>query len=322
MVPSTPSAPRPAADDVERPTPLGRSLDFEELRRRGFEAVQAGSLPEATLYFERAVDVAGNEGDGERHDLALCNLAIVHVELCETDEAVIDRDLESLRGILARTHTVENGWLASHHVARIYERRKFFKKGLFYARMALDRSAWVDRADWTAYSHNLLGNLLLAECWLDEAVEHYEQALALLSGDDVWRARALDNLGYCRGLEGDLEGALELLQESREIFDRHGAERYTLSNHLALSFVHLKAARPDSASEHARAASELARRYHDPEGLKNALYMLGESLRRLDLSEAAADAFGQLQRRFYPDQPAIGDLLMQLDTLELVNLRA
>jgi tetratricopeptide (TPR) repeat protein len=298
------------------------SLDFEELRRRGFEAVQAGSLPEATLYFERALEVAEELGDPAPRDLAVCNLAIVHVELCETDESIIERDLGALRGILARTHSVENGWLASHHLARIYERRKAFKKGLFYARMALDRSSWVERTDWRAYSHNILGNLLLAESWLQEAVEHYQSALALLENDDVWRARVLDNLGYCRALEGDLEGALSLLLESRDSFERHRAERYTLTNHLALAYVHLCADRHQEAHHHATTASELAQRYRDADGLKNSLYLLGEASLRLDDRDGAFGAYARLQSRFFPDQPAIGDLLMQLDTLELVNLRA
>ena len=312
-----------AATD-ERPP---RSLSFEELRNRGFDAVQSGALNEAVLYFERARDLAEAEGEGDPHDLAVCNLAIVHVELCETDESVIEGDLAALRGILARMHSVENGWLASHHLARIYERRKAFKKGLFYARMALDRSGWVERTDWRAFSHNILGNLLLAESWLEEAVEHYEQALALLSdddggGDDVWRARVLDNLGYCRALEGDFDAALRLLLESRESFQRHRAERYTLSNHLALAYVHLCAGRHREAQSHATTASELALRYGDPDGLKNALYLLGEASLGLDDRESAFGAYARLQSRFFPDQPAIGDMLMQLDTLELVNLRA
>ncbi|HVS63131.1 MAG TPA: tetratricopeptide repeat protein [Thermoanaerobaculia bacterium] len=307
---------------VGRAFPDQPRLGFEALRQRGFEAVQAGSLPEATLYFERALEVAEGLGDQTRSDLALCNLAIVHVELCETDESVIERDLSVLRGILARTHSTENGWLASHHLARIYERRKAFKRGLFYARMALDRSSWVERVDWRAYSHNILGNLLLAESWLQDAVEHYERALALLESDDVWRARVLDNLGYCRALEGDLDGALSLLLESQASFQRHRAERYTLSNHLALAYVHLRAGRCEEARDHASAASELAQRYHDSDGSKNALYLLGEALLRLDDREGAVGAYARLQRRFFPDQPAIGEMLMQLDTLELVNLRA
>ncbi|HVS64532.1 MAG TPA: tetratricopeptide repeat protein [Thermoanaerobaculia bacterium] len=309
------SPPPPAPPLSPRP-----SLGFEELRRRGFEAVQAGVLEEAVLCFERARDLA--EGDGTKRDLATCNLAIVHVELCDTDEAEIERDLVALRTILGRTHSVENGWLASHHLARIYERRKLFKRGLFYARMALDRSAWVERTDWTAYSHNLLGNLLLAESWVDEAEGHYRHALTLLSSDDVWRARVLDNLGYCQALLGDLEQAFALLEESQSSFTRHRAERYTLSNHLALAFTHLLAGQDQAAREHADAAAGLARRFDDADALKNALYLLGQALQRLGDAPGAAHVFGRLQRRFYPDQPAIGDLLMQVDTLSLVNLRA
>jgi phosphoglucomutase len=40
---------------------------------------------------------------------------------------------------------------------------------LFYARIALERAEALGRQDWVASTHNHIGNVLLAESFVDEA---------------------------------------------------------------------------------------------------------------------------------------------------------
>ena len=62
----------------------------------------------------------------------------------------------------------------------------------------------LGRRDWLASSCNLMGNTLLAESHIEQATEQYELALELTPDDpSVARGMVLDNLGYCRVLQGD-----------------------------------------------------------------------------------------------------------------------
>ena len=85
--------------------------------------------------------------------------------------------------------------IAAYNIARHYELAKNYKKALFYARIALERSEALGRRDWLASSHNLIGNTLLAESLIEQACAEYEQALELMPAEPtVAHAMILDNL--------------------------------------------------------------------------------------------------------------------------------
>lgn len=312
------------AEPASTPTcPAADPARLEALRTRGLEAVQAGHLEEALLYLEEAVTVAEALGEADPLDLAVCNRAAVRIELADDDRERLGHELESLRAILGRTTDTANAWLSAYYSARIYELERQYKKGLFYARMALDRSRWVQTPEWRASSNNLIGNLLLAESHVGEATAAYQTALDLLPGEPtVRRARILDNLGYCRILAGRTREGLSLLYQSLRILRRLGAERFCLSTEIDLAYGLLTVERFPLAARHARAGLELARRYRDDEATKNALLLLGEA--RLECGEVAdaTGLFAELQRRYFPDDPRIVDTLLAYDVTPLVSLRA
>ena len=94
--------------------------------------------------------------------------------------------------------------LAAYNISRHYELTKNFKKSLFYARIALDRAEVLGRRDWLASSHNLIGNTLLAESFIERPASEYEKAPRADAPPSRPPARGqiLDNLGYCRVLQG------------------------------------------------------------------------------------------------------------------------
>jgi tetratricopeptide (TPR) repeat protein len=213
--------------------------------------------------------------------------------------------------------------LAAYDIARQYELVKDFRKALFYARIARDRSLQIGSADWIASSHNQMGNALLAQCRVDEAVEEYEQALAAMpDGPSIWRARILDNLGYCRVLQRRPRQGFALLYASLRVLRRHGARRYEVSTRLDLSFAHLEARRLPTAHRHARAALALAEEAGDADSIKNALFLLGEIASVGGAEDEAANHFGRLQREFFPQAGYLTGFLQAVNVLGLINLHA
>lgn len=297
---------------------------LESLRRKGQEAVSEGRYEEALLVYEHALELARETADHEDTiDLFLVNRAAVLVELSEDDRPTLDDELATLRAVLGRTTSLENGWLASYQIARLYERRRDFKKALFYARMSHDRSGWTDVVFWRATSCNLLGNVMLADSHVADAVAAYRDALSALGADDeVSAARIRANLGYCLLLQQRTVEGMRLVYDGLRTLRRRRLERFSTSPHLDLAFGHLELDRPIDAQRHATRALRLASTYRDTEARKNSLFLLGEAQHRLDRSDLAVETFSTLQRDFYPDNPALVRQLLAIDVVPLLNLRA
>lgn len=316
----------PSPEHRPAPPPLDSlRAELDSLRRRGHDAVNEGRYEEALLLYEHALELTGSrpEVEADLVDLFVVNRAAVRIELAEDGHAELEGDLVTLREVLGRTTSVENGLLASFQIARVYEQRREFKKALFYARMARDRSGWVETRGGRALSFNLLANVLLAESQVEDAAAAYQEALASLAdGDDIARARIRANLGYCWLLQGRERDGLAAIHGALRMLARRRLARFCVSPHIDLAFAHLQLDRPRSAGWHAKRALVLATTYREREGRKNALYLLGEAAVRLESQQAAREAFETLQREFYPDNPALVDHLLAVDVVPMLNLRA
>jgi tetratricopeptide (TPR) repeat protein len=291
---------------------------FEELKSRGALAVEAGRLEDAKSLFEEALAWAQEHGDPRQIDLAVCNRAAAAIELgCGESE------LPRLREILVRNANPVSCRIAAYNIARYYELIKSFKKALFYARIARERSEHLGRRDWLASSHNLIGNTLLAESFVEEACEEYESALEFMPAEPgAARARILDNLGYCRILQGRHAEGYALLYESLRLLRRFHAERYEISTRLDLCFAHLETGRYRHAWNQGRAALELAERMGETDSIKNALYLLGEVENLRGHLDRARFYFSRLQRDFFPEASYLPGFLLAVDVRKLVNLHA
>lgn len=291
---------------------------FDELREIWQQEIEAGRLESAARVIEEACRWAEAHGSRDQRDLGMCNRAAVSIELGDGFD-----DLPRLRQILVAGGDIVNARLAAYNIGRYYELAKDFKKALFYARIARDRSLLIGRADWIASSHNQVGSALLAESRIAEAVSEYEKALELMPAESrTWRARILDNLGYCRVLQGRFAEGLPLLYESLAILRRCGARRYEVSTRLDLSFAHLQMQRLRHARRHAERALELAREADEVDSIKNALFLLGEVASVAGDEEMAAHWFGILQSDFFPDAGYLSGFLQAVNVCGMINLHA
>lgn len=291
---------------------------YETFRQQGLQAIAAGDLHAALAAFDAALEQARALGEPARIDRAYCNRALPAIELGDGEEAV-----RGLRQLLLRSNDLENRYLASYHVARVYELRKEYKKALFYARAAMGHAQSLGNVEWKASSSNQLGNLFLAESQVAAAYGAYTEALAAMPGQSaLWRARILDNLGYCEVLRGQLAAGFALLYRSLRDIRRARADYYEISTRLDLCFAHLEAGRPRSAMLHGERALALSERHDDRESLKNALYLLGEAAGISGEPEVARGYFERLQRTFYPDNAFVTDFLLAVDVRKLINLKA
>ncbi len=291
---------------------------FEELRGLGEEAVQAGRLEDAENLFEQALECAQALDEPALIDLGICNRAAMRIELGRGES-----ELSRLREILLRNANPQNCRLAAYNISRYYDLTKNYKKSLFYARIALERAESLDRLDWMASSHNRIGNVMLAESFVDEACERYETALSLMpKGHDVWRAGILDNLGYCRILQRRYQEGYALLYESLRILGRSGSERYLVPPLLDLGFAHIETGRYEQARRHVTKALRIAERSHQTDAIKNALYLLGEAANLSGDIDRASEHFSRLQRQFFPDASYLPSFLVTVDIRKMINLHA
>ncbi len=292
---------------------------YELLRERGLKSLNQGDLEVAHPLFAEALVRARADGEERLIDRAFCNLAAVEIELGRVAEA----DLIRLREILMRNIDAESCRLAAYWLARAHDLKKAYKKALFYARVSLDRSIALGRQDWIASSHNTLGNILIAESYFDQARCEYEQALAMMpSGHSLDRALILDNLGYCRTVEGRFKEGFHHLYDSLRTLRAMGARAFERYPRIGLCFAMLEVGRYRAAYRHGVIALQIADSVGDNDISKNALYLLGETANLARDIQGAREHFRLLQERFFPNDRYLPDFLLAIDVRKLINLKA
>lgn len=309
-------------DTVTRHQPTPNSPPpFESLLARGLELLEASQLDRALAVYQEALDLAEAAGDETASDRAFVNVCSVRIPMLrgrlETGE------VQRLRQILLRGTNDDNCFLAAYDLALIYEYRSEYKKGLFYARVAVDRAEQIGNRDWLASSRNQVGNMLAAESRFDQATAIYRDALALVDGAEGRRRAAIqDNLGYSLIVSGQMGEGLELAYRSLRTFRRLDARRDQILPHLTLAYAHLELERFRDALSHAGRAFVLAEEAGEDDWIKNALYLLGEAACLAGDSDAAHGHFSTLQNRYFAHASDLPQVLMAVDVRSLINLRA
>lgn len=292
--------------------------EFESLRQQSHQAARSGRLEEALALLDGVYDWVAGQDEPRLMDLWICDRAVVAIELGQGA-----KEIPRLREILLRNADPANCRVAAYNIARHYELSRDYKKALFYARIACDRSEILGRRDWLASSHNLIGNTLLAESFVDKAQEEYEKALELMPAEpSPARASILDNLGYCLVLQGRHPEGYACLYQSLRLLRQFRPSRYEISTRLDLCFAHLETGRFHHAERHGLAALRLAESINEPDSIKNALYLLGEAAHLRGDADGARRYFARLQTSFYPGESYLPNFLLAVDVRKLVNLHA
>ena len=297
---------------------VAQCAEHELHRRRAEAAVESGRLAEALTHLSAALRAARVFGDGELVDFALCAEAALAIELGEVEGPVPD-----LREIVLRNGNAEICALAARAIARAYELRKDHRKSLFYARVARDRAEQAQSAERLAAANNQIGNALLAQCVFEEAAESYRDALRTIpEGRSEWRLICTANLGYCELLQSKLRSGLRRIYATLREARRQGLRRVEMIARIDLCYAHLELRRYRDAERYGARGLALAEEIGEVDLIKNALYLSGQVAVLLGDEPRGREIFGELQRRFYPGQPFLADLLVNVDVRPLINLRA
>ena len=292
--------------------------EYGELRDAGAHAIHQGRFGDAKPLYEEALAIARRIGEQRLIDLAFCNLAGARIELWEMSEV-----LASLREILVRSDDGATCRLSAYHISRIYELRGEARKGLFYARIARDRTAQLDSPDpaWIASGHNSIANFLVADSRFDEALKEYVKALEAHPDAPGYRVPAIrQNIGYCHLMLGRPKMAFDFLYSAMRTYRRLGSAPVLALNHLDLAYAYLEIGRPRPAIRNAQKALALAQRHNDEANVKNALYLLGEAWHLSGDDDRARNEFERLADCY--DLPFIADFLLTVDVRQMINLRA
>ena len=251
-------------------------------------AKDAGNLALARAHYAASGAAAQRCGADELVERALCNEAAVAIALGEAESAI-----PAMREVLMHNQSQVNCYLASYNIARAYELSKDHKKGLFYARIARDRAELLERPQWLASAWNQIANFLLGDSFFRDAADTYRAVLA-------------DS------------GPGPSLRTAR----RHHWSRSEMIARIDLCYAHLEIGRLEVAERHGRRGLALAEESGETDWVKNALYLLGEVAVVGGAASEARTRFGELQQRFYPEQPYLSEFLVGVDVRRLVNLRA
>lgn len=307
---------------VEEPE-APETCDFDRLQALGQEALDQERMEEALGFYRRALTWAEERRDQTPTDLAFCNVCAVNIQLRAAYQPLTMEEMQRLREILMRNEDGVNCRLAAYNLSRVYEHLKESRKGLFYARIALDRSNHLARPDWIASSHNQIGNLLVMQSFFENGAGEYASALALLPARETARRAQIGiNVAYCHLMLGRRGHAFELLYSCLRTLRREGVQRGQMFAHLDLCYCHLEVERYRDALRHGLKSLALAEQLGEDDTVKNSLYLVGQATHLLGNDGDAEGYFSRLQERFYPGSSGIPEFLMAIDVRKMINLRA
>lgn len=297
---------------------LDASSECEREWQLAEAAKESGRLEESRAHLAVAYAAAVRSGDEEFAERILCAQAAIAFALGDGDDY-----LTRLCAVVLRNRSPLNGFLAANNVARAYELRREHTKGLFYARIARQRAEALGRRDLIAASTNQIANLLLAESYFEDAANTYREALTMLPDAGSQRQLTyLANLGYCELVLGKAQSGLTVLYRCLRAARRRGWPRLEMVARVDLCYAHLELGRFETAERHGRRGLLLAEQTRERDWVKNALYLLGEVAVLAGADARAYAWFHELQRRFYPAQSHLPELLLSVDIRKMINLRA
>ena len=302
-----------------------RLKDYEELRERGWKAMTRGDVKTACLEYEEALEVAREclDEDPDVVDKAEVNLALARVQAHEDEKAE-----RGLREVLLRSTNNEVIRVAAQCLAKILSHRNEHEKAHRFARLALEKATELGQPLQIFSCRTLLGLLYLNQSYLDESLEHYEAALALLEehpldepGEQAYYwALTTDNIGYVLVLQGALDEGLLRLEAAHERARNLGITDLVAEIATDLCFVHLRRDELDEARRHGEAALAMAEEHGYDFFRRNCYYLLGEVASRSGEDAKADEYFGRLAE-FYPQFAFLGDFLREYDISSMINLK-
>jgi tetratricopeptide (TPR) repeat protein len=311
---------RRPADDA-----AAKMAELTQVRDRGYQAMMSGDLDRAFRDFEDALALAREvlDQDPDAVDKAQVNLAMIRVQRHEDDLAE-----RGLREVLLRSTNDDVIRLAAHCLAKVLSHKNEHEKALRFARLSLEKARLTDDPLRLHSALSLLGAVYGNQSYLDEALDHYEQALAILEEHPLpepahhafYWAAAMDWIGYTLVLSGRHQEGRIKLEQAHERARAFGITDLVAEIGSDLCFACLQLGRLEQARMFGESALEIAESQSLDHLRRNCYYLLGETCSRLGDDEAADEHFRKLGE-FYPQLPFLSEFLRQYDISAMINLK-
>lgn len=309
-----------SSGDDRRPG-VGASSDsaYEALKELGKAATLRGEFEAALEAYSGAREIAESRLGPDEVDEADLNVSMVRIQMGDARKGE-----EGLREILLRARDTRISLAAAYNLASSLRKQGRHERALTYARRALERARKLNTTDPLAKVHNLLGNILLNQSYLDEAMREYETALALRRaepGDSRYsRAILLENLGYCLLLKHRFAEGLARIREALKLATQVGDLRCEVECRQDLCYGLLLEGDYEAALVEGQTALGLAQEngYRDIE--ENCYYLLGELGNRTGDLEERDHYFERLQS-LHPELPFLKDFLCDVDVTQIITLK-
>jgi tetratricopeptide (TPR) repeat protein len=282
----------------------------EELRQAGLASVREHELEAALPLYDEALSLAT---DDETIDLITINKADALIALERSGPEV-----QQLARIIMRRRNARHVCLAAYALQYKHRVEQDFKRALFYGQLALQAAEELHDLAYKRAVLVDLGNVYEMDSEVVKAIDCFEAALALIPKDQETHSRnrgyTLENLGYCRLLNDEIEQGIGLIMEALPYLDDQvgRAEAY-----IDLCYGYLEKSDLEQALFYGKAGLRLA---VEDRQIRNAHYLLGEVACKRGDSESADYHFDRLAR-FYPNFKNLKSLLFAIDLRGMVNLK-
>ena len=284
---------------------------IEALRQEARARLRRGDYEQALEVYDEALSLAG---DDETRELITINKADAMIALERSGPEVH----ELPRVIMRRRHP-RHVYLAAYALQYKYRLENDLKRALFYGQLALRTAEDASEPSWRRIVLLELGNIYELDSQIDKAVECFNESLSIneespLQEKELSHSYALENLGYCLLLQGQLDDGLRRISEALEMLhDPIGrAEAY-----IDLCYGYLEKGHFEKALFYGQAGLDIAK---DPRQTRNAHYLLGEASYKSGDVDAADFHFSELSK-FYPQFRNLKNLLYAIDLRSMVNLK-
>lgn len=289
-------------------------VDFqnaEELRQQALACVRSNQLEAALELYDQARAIAG---DDELRELITINKADVLITLQRGGAEVAE-----LARVVMRRRNPRHVCLAAYALLFKHRIEQDYRRALFYGQLALRAAEEFGDREYERAVLVDLGNVYEMQSEIAKAVECFESALRLIPAESETDRRSrgytLENLGYCRLLEGDIDRGIALIDEALPSLDDETGKAEAF---IDLCYGYLERHDLDRAQSYGEAGLEIAT---EPRQIRNAHFLLGEVACKRDDTVVADHHFSELAK-FYPDFRHLKHLLMAVDLRSMVNLKA
>lgn len=288
----------------------------EELRQSALARVRSAEYEAALALYDEALALAADDQSAEDiRELLTINKADAMIALERTGPEV-----HALPSILMRRRNDHHVFLAAYALMFKHRIQNESKRAIFYGHVALDAANDADQPFWRIAALNDLGIIYEIDSQFEQAIECFEEALALIervANPDEHKlsyGTALQNLGASLMLSGKpSEGVKLVIQALPSILSTPALAEA----HIDLCFGYLELGDYEKARFYGESGLELA---DESRQIRNAHYLLGEACYKAGDVDRADHHFTELAT-FYPEFRNLKNLLYAIDLRSMVNLK-